>query len=90
MDQVDAADVAKECLLAAVKADPKVAHLWSNLANAYFLMGDYRNACKCLEKVVFITCYMPYFLLLSGDAQIMDFLRIEVPLASFFHVCYIF
>ncbi|KAI5665016.1 hypothetical protein M9H77_24339 [Catharanthus roseus] len=49
-DQVEAANVAKECLLAAIKADPRAAHLWSNLANAYFLVGDHRNASKCLEK----------------------------------------
>ncbi|CAI9112948.1 OLC1v1013461C1 [Oldenlandia corymbosa var. corymbosa] len=49
-DQVAAASTAKECLLAAVKSDPRSAHLWSNLANAYSLMGDHRNASKCLEK----------------------------------------
>lgn len=54
-DQVEAANVAKECLLAAIKADPRAAHLWSNLANAYFLVGDHRNASKCLEKVLFST-----------------------------------
>ncbi|XP_027126493.1 uncharacterized protein [Coffea arabica] len=51
-EQVTAANVAKECLLAAVKSDPRAAHLWSNLANAYFLMGDHRSASKCLEKAV--------------------------------------
>lgn len=49
-EQITAASVAKECLLAAVKSDPRAAHLWSNLANAYFLMGDHRSASKCLEK----------------------------------------
>ncbi|XP_019245031.1 PREDICTED: probable UDP-N-acetylglucosamine--peptide N-acetylglucosaminyltransferase SPINDLY isoform X2 [Nicotiana attenuata] len=49
-DQVIAANVAKECLLAALKADSKAAHTWTNLANAYHLMGDHRSAAKCLEK----------------------------------------
>lgn len=49
-DQVTAANVAKECLLAAVKADPKAAHVWTNLANAYYITGDYRSSSKCLEK----------------------------------------
>ncbi|KAI3454360.1 hypothetical protein Pfo_011023 [Paulownia fortunei] len=49
-DQVVAADVAKECLLAAAKADPRAAHIWTNLANAYYLIGDHRASGKCLEK----------------------------------------
>ncbi|MCD9558984.1 hypothetical protein HAX54_016693 [Datura stramonium] len=49
-DQVIAANVAKECLLAALKADSKAAHIWTNLANAYYLMGDHRSSAKCLEK----------------------------------------
>ncbi|KAK4375829.1 hypothetical protein RND71_006506 [Anisodus tanguticus] len=49
-DQVTAANVAKECLLAALKADSKAAHIWTNLANAYDLMGDHRSSAKCLEK----------------------------------------
>ncbi|XP_060170813.1 probable UDP-N-acetylglucosamine--peptide N-acetylglucosaminyltransferase SPINDLY isoform X2 [Lycium barbarum] len=49
-DQVTAANVAKECLLAALKADSKAAHIWTNLANAYNLMGDHRSSAKCLEK----------------------------------------
>lgn len=49
-DQVTAANVAKECLLAALKADSKAAHIWTNLANAYYLMGDHRSSAKCLEK----------------------------------------
>ncbi|XP_009760976.1 uncharacterized protein LOC107821162 isoform X2 [Nicotiana tabacum] len=49
-DQVIAANVAKECLLAALKADSKAAHTWTNLANAYYLMGDHRSSAKCLEK----------------------------------------
>ncbi|KAL0441149.1 UNVERIFIED_CONTAM: hypothetical protein Sradi_0053800 [Sesamum radiatum] len=47
---VIAVDVAKECLLAAVKADPRAAHIWTNLANAYYLIGDHRTSGKCLEK----------------------------------------
>ncbi|KAG8378679.1 hypothetical protein BUALT_Bualt07G0010400 [Buddleja alternifolia] len=49
-DQVVAANVAKECLLAAAKADPRAAHIWTNLANAYYLIGDHRTCGKCLEK----------------------------------------
>ncbi|KAL3501949.1 hypothetical protein ACH5RR_036398 [Cinchona calisaya] len=49
--QFEAANITKECLLAAVKADTRATHLWSNLANAYFSMDDHRNASKCLEKV---------------------------------------
>lgn len=45
-----AVSVAKECLLAAAKADPKAAHTWANLANAYHIIGDYRSSSKCLEK----------------------------------------
>lgn len=44
-------NVAKECLLAALKLDPKAAHAWANLANAYFVTGDHRSSAKCLEKV---------------------------------------
>ncbi|GAV62560.1 TPR_1 domain-containing protein/TPR_2 domain-containing protein/TPR_11 domain-containing protein [Cephalotus follicularis] len=49
-DQVAAVNVAKECLLAALKADPKAAHIWANLANGYFMTGDHRSSGKCLEK----------------------------------------
>lgn len=49
-DQVTAANVAKDCLLAAAKADPKAAHVWTNLANAYYMTGDHRSSGKCLEK----------------------------------------
>ncbi|XP_024969434.1 probable UDP-N-acetylglucosamine--peptide N-acetylglucosaminyltransferase SPINDLY isoform X2 [Cynara cardunculus var. scolymus] len=49
-DRVTAVNVAKECLLAAAKADPKAAHVWTNLANAYYMAGDHRNSGKCLEK----------------------------------------
>ncbi|KAK8604626.1 hypothetical protein V6N13_099558 [Hibiscus sabdariffa] len=49
-DQSAAINVAKECLLAAVKSDPKAAHTWANLANAYYLVGDHRSSSKCLEK----------------------------------------
>ncbi|GKU93193.1 hypothetical protein SLEP1_g6805 [Rubroshorea leprosula] len=49
-DQVDAVSVAKECLLASLKADPKAAHTWANLANAYYMIGDHRSSGRCLEK----------------------------------------
>ncbi|KAJ0106538.1 hypothetical protein Patl1_18206 [Pistacia atlantica] len=49
-DQVAAVNVAKECLLAALKVDPKAAHIWANLANAYYMTGDHRSSGKCLEK----------------------------------------
>ncbi|KAK4256990.1 hypothetical protein QN277_006640 [Acacia crassicarpa] len=49
-DRVAAITVAKECLLAAVKADPKSGHIWTNLANAFSLCGDHRSSSKCLEK----------------------------------------
>ncbi|KDP30989.1 hypothetical protein JCGZ_11365 [Jatropha curcas] len=49
-DQFEAVDVAKECLLAALKVDPKAGHTWANLANAYYLMGDHKSSSKCLEK----------------------------------------
>ncbi|KAI9198044.1 hypothetical protein LWI28_009090 [Acer negundo] len=49
-DQLAAFDVAKECLLGALKVDPKAAHTWVNLANAYHVTGDYRSSGKCLEK----------------------------------------
>ncbi|KDO69388.1 hypothetical protein CISIN_1g0088182mg, partial [Citrus sinensis] len=56
LDQASAVNVAKECLLAALKADPKAAHIWANLANAYYLTGDHRSSGKCLEKVLMVYC----------------------------------
>ncbi|KAF5730914.1 Tetratricopeptide repeat (TPR)-containing protein [Tripterygium wilfordii] len=50
VDQFAAVNVAKECLLAALRADPKGAHIWANLANAYYMTGDHRSSSKCLEK----------------------------------------
>ncbi|XP_057970397.1 probable UDP-N-acetylglucosamine--peptide N-acetylglucosaminyltransferase SPINDLY isoform X2 [Malania oleifera] len=50
VDHVIAANVAKECLFAAIKMEPKAAHMWANLANAYYLTGDHRSSGKCLEK----------------------------------------
>ncbi|KAJ0709249.1 putative tetratricopeptide-like helical domain superfamily [Helianthus annuus] len=50
LDRVTAVNVAKECLLAAAKADPKAAHVWTNLANAYYMAGDHYHSGKCLEK----------------------------------------
>ncbi|GAB2240865.1 hypothetical protein Droror1_Dr00021383 [Drosera rotundifolia] len=49
-DASRAANVAKECLLAAIKADPRSSHAWANLANAYNIMGDHWSSGKCLEK----------------------------------------
>ncbi|KAK6920591.1 hypothetical protein RJ641_014269 [Dillenia turbinata] len=49
-DQATAINVAKDCLLTAVKADPKAPHIWVNLANAYYMAGDHRSSSKCLEK----------------------------------------
>ncbi|CAN8251807.1 unnamed protein product [Cochlearia groenlandica] len=49
-DQRAPMNVAKECLLAALRADPKSAHAWVNLANSYYMMGDHRSSSKCLEK----------------------------------------
>lgn len=53
-DQVTAVNVAKECLFASLKADPRAAHLWANLANAYYMIGDHRSSSKCLEKVLMV------------------------------------
>ncbi|XP_058749101.1 probable UDP-N-acetylglucosamine--peptide N-acetylglucosaminyltransferase SPINDLY [Vicia villosa] len=49
-EQSMAANVAKECLLAAIKADGKSAHIWANLAYAFSISGDHRSSSKCLEK----------------------------------------
>lgn len=49
--QIVAANVAKDCLAAAVKADSKSGCIWVNLADAYSMVGDYRSAAKCLEQV---------------------------------------
>ncbi|BAB10562.1 unnamed protein product [Arabidopsis thaliana] len=51
-DQKAPMNVAKECLLAALRSDPKSAHAWVNLANSYYMMGDHRSSSKCLEKVL--------------------------------------
>ncbi|XP_020597050.1 probable UDP-N-acetylglucosamine--peptide N-acetylglucosaminyltransferase SPINDLY isoform X2 [Phalaenopsis equestris] len=50
LHKVEAATVARDCLLAATKIDPKSGPLWINLANAYYLIHDYDNAKRCLEK----------------------------------------
>ncbi|KAG6383025.1 hypothetical protein SASPL_157240 [Salvia splendens] len=50
MDHVSAVCIAKDCLLAGAKSDPRAAHIWTNLANAYNLIGDHRTSGKCLEK----------------------------------------
>ncbi|XP_010459963.1 PREDICTED: probable UDP-N-acetylglucosamine--peptide N-acetylglucosaminyltransferase SPINDLY [Camelina sativa] len=49
-DQKASMNVAKECLLAALRSDPMSAHTWVNLANSYYMMGDHRSSSKCLEK----------------------------------------
>ncbi|KEH34993.1 O-linked N-acetylglucosamine transferase [Medicago truncatula] len=49
-EQSMAANVAKECLLAAIKADGKSAHIWANLAYAFSITGNHRISSKCLEK----------------------------------------
>ncbi|KAJ4731206.1 UDP-N-acetylglucosamine--peptide N-acetylglucosaminyltransferase 110 kDa subunit [Rhynchospora pubera] len=49
-NQVEGINVAKECLLAAARSEPKVAQLWVNLANAYYLAGEHTNAKSCLEQ----------------------------------------
>lgn len=50
LHQKEALVVAKGCLLAAAKADPKAALVWVNLANAYHMAGDHRNSKRCLEQ----------------------------------------
>ncbi|TVU36116.1 hypothetical protein EJB05_18032 [Eragrostis curvula] len=50
LHQKEALAVAKECLLAAVKADPKAASVWVNLANAYYMAGEHKNSKRCLEQ----------------------------------------
>lgn len=54
LQQIEAATVAKECLLAMLKSDIRSGTIWVNLANAYYVLGDHRSAKKCLEKVVFV------------------------------------
>ncbi|CAM0884214.1 unnamed protein product [Alopecurus aequalis] len=50
LHQKEALVVAKECLLAAVRSDPKAASVWVNLANAYHMVGEHRNSKRCLEQ----------------------------------------
>ncbi|KAG8054290.1 hypothetical protein GUJ93_ZPchr0001g30474 [Zizania palustris] len=50
LHQKEGLAVAKECLLAAVKADPKAASVWVNLANAYYMAGEHKNSKRCLEQ----------------------------------------
>ncbi|KAH6770532.1 tetratricopeptide repeat protein [Perilla frutescens var. hirtella] len=49
VDHVTAVCIAKDCLLAGAKSDPRAAHIWTNLANAHHLIGDHRTSGKCLE-----------------------------------------
>ncbi|CAA6659629.1 unnamed protein product [Spirodela intermedia] len=41
-EQIEAANVAKECLLEATKGDSKVGTIWVNLSNAYYVLGDHK------------------------------------------------
>ncbi|KAK3166266.1 hypothetical protein QOZ80_1AG0043590 [Eleusine coracana subsp. coracana] len=50
LQQKETLAIAKECLLAAVKADPKAASVWVNLANAYYMAGEHKNSKRCLEQ----------------------------------------
>ena len=56
-------NVAKECLLAALKADPKAAHIWANLATAYYMTRDHRSSGKCLERVLMAHCQSHYYVI---------------------------
>jgi hypothetical protein len=44
-----ALSITKECLLAAVKVDPKTTSVWVNLANAYYIGREHKNSKSCLE-----------------------------------------
>lgn len=61
-NHVEGINVAKECLLAAVKAEPKSAQLWVNLANAYYLAAEHTNAKSCLEQVcnIYLILHFPF------------------------------
>jgi len=65
LHQKEALAVAKECLLAAVKADPKAASVWVNLANAYYMAGEHRNSKRCLEQVRTVISVLLLLALLS-------------------------
>ena len=68
LHQKEALAVAKECLLAAVKADPKAASVWVNLANAYYMAGEHRNSKRCLEQVRTVISVLLLLALLSRHA----------------------
>jgi Tfp pilus assembly protein PilF len=59
LHQKEALSVAKECLLAAVKADPKATSVWVNLANAYYMASEHKNSKRCLEQVTDIFISFP-------------------------------
>lgn len=65
VEKITAVSVAKECLLASLKADPRAAHIWANLANAYYIIGDHKSSSKCLEKVLIFYCFIFYLLVKS-------------------------
>ncbi|GJZ44625.1 hypothetical protein Tco_0591880 [Tanacetum coccineum] len=51
-DRDIASDVAKECLLAAAKADPKGAHVWTNIANAYYMAAKLESNCLATRYAI--------------------------------------
>lgn len=96
VDQVEAVSVAKDCLLAALKVDPKASHTWANLANAYHLCGDHKSSSKCLEKVLLAQCYSHFIALFfvevscfpssfNGENLFLSFYSNEL-LESFFYI----
>ncbi|KAL5232378.1 hypothetical protein ABZP36_031154 [Zizania latifolia] len=50
LHQKEGLAVAKECLLAAVKANPTTTSVWVNLANAYYIAGEHKNSKRCLKQ----------------------------------------
>ncbi|PHT65168.1 Adenine phosphoribosyltransferase 1 [Capsicum annuum] len=69
-------------VLAALKADSKAAHIWTNLANAYYLMSDHRSSAKCLEKAGKIkpNCLATRYAV--GFHRIRDAERLQNPKSS--------
>eukprot|EP00249_Psilotum_nudum_P015308 c25253_g1_i1 orf=711-3452(+) len=48
--RLGAAIAARQCLVAALKIDPKAGPVWVNLAAAYTVSGDLSSASRCLEQ----------------------------------------
>ncbi|KAM3282834.1 hypothetical protein P3S67_026479 [Capsicum chacoense] len=69
-------------VLAALKAESKAAHIWTNLANAYYLMSDHRSSAKCLEKAGKIkpNCLATRYAV--GFHRIRDAERLQNPKSS--------